>query len=74
MPISTNIGITEYLHLTKGAWVLEGPGPAPKGPLVKGGWHGAAVTGGFFYFERFRGTESPRPFGAPPFSKGGLGA
>ena len=37
--------------LTRGAWVLECPGPAPKAPLAKGGCHGAAVTGGFQFIE-----------------------
>ena len=51
--------------------MLEGPGPAPRGPLVKGGWHGVAVTGGFPFLELFWVTESPRHFVAlPPLTRG----
>ena len=46
-----------------------------KGPLAKGGWHGAAVTGGFLLSAvLLENGIPPPPAGAPPFNKGGLGA
>ena len=29
-------------------WLWQSASPVPKAPLPKGGWHGKAVTGGFF--------------------------
>ena len=45
--------------LARGGLGARRPWSCSKGPLVKGGWHGAAVTGGFFYSELLQAMESP---------------
>ena len=46
-PPATGLCPAALPPLTRGAWVLGRPWSCSKGPLVKGGWHGAAVAGGF---------------------------
>ena len=54
--------------------------PVPKAPLPKGGWHGEAVTGGFFSCTNSNKTNFPLPRKYPstslrlvplPLGKGG---
>ena len=42
-------------------WLWQSASPVPMAPLPKGGWHGEAVTGGFF-FAPHRADKVVRPY------------
>ena len=70
-------GLIQHLLLTVSLrsqcahWLWQSASPVPTPPLPKGGWHGEAVTGGFFTSPHLlqpfrRGGVLPRPFFRAP--------